>query len=145
MKNTGPRGMARKQCHQGRVRGQKDCKVTNPKKKISVIFGPRPEAIKLLPLVLEAGSAPRFDCRVCVTAQHRELLDDALEGFGISADRDLDLMEPGQSLGDLTARAVAALDKYLAKQRPDLVLVQGDTTTSFCAALAAFSRESFSS
>jgi UDP-N-acetylglucosamine 2-epimerase (non-hydrolysing) len=112
--------------------------VANSTKKISVIFGTRPEAIKLLPLVLEAGSDPRFDCRVCVTAQHRELLDEALQGFGVTADRDLDLMQPGQSLGDLTARAVTALDKYLAQHRPDLVLVQGDTTTSFCAALAAF-------
>jgi UDP-N-acetylglucosamine 2-epimerase (non-hydrolysing) len=106
--------------------------------KLSVIFGTRPEAIKLLPLVISAGSDPRFDCRVCVTAQHRELLDEALDGFGITADRDLDLMEPGQSLGDLTSRAVAALDRYLARHQPDLVLVQGDTTTSFCAALAAF-------
>jgi UDP-N-acetylglucosamine 2-epimerase (non-hydrolysing) len=112
--------------------------VANSKKKISVIFGTRPEAIKLLPLVIKAESDPRFDCRICVTAQHRELLDTALEGFGITADRDLDLMQPGQSLGDLTSRAVTALDLYLAKQRPDLVLVQGDTTTSFCAALAAF-------
>jgi len=112
--------------------------VANSTKKISVIFGTRPEAIKLLPLVLAAESDPRFDCRVCVTAQHRELLDEALEGFGITADRDLDLMQPGQSLGDLTSRAIAGLDEYLAQQRPDLVLVQGDTTTSFCAALAAF-------
>jgi UDP-N-acetylglucosamine 2-epimerase len=109
---------------------------SNLKNRLCVIFGTRPEAIKLLPLVIAAKSDPRFDCRICITAQHRELLDKVLDDFGITADRDLDLMQPEQSLGSLTSRAVAALDLYLAQQRPDLVLVQGDTTTSLCAALA---------
>jgi UDP-N-acetylglucosamine 2-epimerase (non-hydrolysing) len=114
---------------------------SNLKNRLCVIFGTRPEAIKLLPLVIAAKSDPRFDCRICITAQHRELLDKVLDDFGITADRDLDLMQPEQSLGSLTSRAVAALDLYLAQQRPDLVLVQGDTTTSLCAALAAFYRK----
>ncbi|MBD3868568.1 MAG: UDP-N-acetylglucosamine 2-epimerase (non-hydrolyzing) [Acidobacteria bacterium] len=115
--------------------------VGNSKSRICVIFGTRPEAIKLLPLVIAAKSDPRFDCRICVTAQHRELLDTVLDGFGISVDRDLDLMQEDQSLGSLTSRAMAALDQYLEQHRPDLVLVQGDTTTSLCAALAAFYRK----
>jgi UDP-N-acetylglucosamine 2-epimerase (non-hydrolysing) len=90
---------------------------------------------------MAAKADPRFECRICVTAQHRELLDTVLDGFGIMVDRDLDLMKPGQSLGSLTSRAMGALDNYLSEQRPDLVLVQGDTTTSLCAALAAFYRK----
>jgi UDP-N-acetylglucosamine 2-epimerase (non-hydrolysing) len=106
--------------------------------KVSVIFGTRPEAIKLAPVVLALRKDPRFVCEVCVTAQHREMLDQVLEVFGIEPDVDLDLMEPEQTLASLTARAVQAIDGYLAKGGPELVLVQGDTTTTFCAALAAF-------
>jgi len=107
-------------------------------KKISVIFGTRPEAIKLAPVILALGQRPEFACRVCVTAQHREMLDQVLKVFQIVPDSDLDLMQPDQSLADLTARATQALDRLLRQERPDLVLVQGDTTTVFCAALAAF-------
>lgn len=107
-------------------------------KKISVIFGTRPEAIKLAPVVLELKGRSDVACRVCVTAQHRQMLDQVLDVFGIVPDVDLDLMRPNQSLGGLTARAIEALDHYLAEDRPDVVLVQGDTTTVFCAALAAF-------
>jgi UDP-N-acetylglucosamine 2-epimerase (non-hydrolysing) len=114
--------------------------LTSPKK-ICVVFGTRPEAIKLLPLVTAARSDPRFDCRVCVTAQHRELLDQVLSAFRIPVDKDLDLMKPAQSLSDLTSRAITAIGEYLETAQPDLVLVQGDTTTSFCAALAAFYRK----
>jgi UDP-N-acetylglucosamine 2-epimerase (non-hydrolysing) len=103
-----------------------------------VIFGTRPEAIKLAPVVLGLRAARDIECRVCATAQHREMLDQVLEAFGIRADADLDLMRPGQSLGELTASAIRALDSWLAGELPDLVLVQGDTTTVLCAALAAF-------
>ena len=106
--------------------------------KIAVIIGTRPEAIKLAPVVLALRNQARLECRVCLTAQHRHMLDQVLEVFGIVPDTDLNLMRPGQSLGELTARAVTALDQYLAAEKPDLVLIQGDTTTVFCAALAAF-------
>ena len=109
--------------------------------KISIIFGTRPEAIKLAPVILTIRKDARFKCRVCVTAQHRQMLDQVLETFGIQPDVDLDLMRPSQSLAGLTARALEALDCYLATETPDLVLVQGDTTTVLCAALAAFYRK----
>ncbi|QTA79203.1 UDP-N-acetylglucosamine 2-epimerase [Desulfonema limicola] len=107
-------------------------------KKISVIFGTRPEAIKLAPVILKLKQNPDFDCRVCVTAQHREMLDQVLEVFGIVPDTDMNLMQPNQTLGKLTSRAIEMLDKYMADEKPDIVLIQGDTTTVFCAALAAF-------
>jgi len=106
--------------------------------KVAIIFGTRPEAIKLAPVILALKNDPRFSCQVCVTAQHREMLDQVLDVFGIKPDVDLDLMEPNQTLAGLTARAVEAIDRFLAKSKPDLVLVQGDTTTTFCAALVAF-------
>jgi len=106
--------------------------------KISVIFGTRPEAIKLAPLILALKKDPQFQCRVCITAQHREMLDQVLEIFQITPDVDLDLMRPNQSLAALTASAMTALDAYLSAEKPDLVLVQGDTTTVFVASLAAF-------
>lgn len=109
-------------------------------KRVSVIFGTRPEAIKLAPVVLALRSDSRFVCNVCVTAQHREMLDQVLDVFDIAPDIDLDLMQPGQTLAGLTSRAIEALDSYLASSKPDLVLVQGDTTTTFCAALTAFYR-----
>ncbi len=107
-------------------------------KKVSIIFGTRPEAIKLAPVILGLKKSPDIISHVCVTAQHREMLDQVLEIFGIVPDVDLNLMQKNQTLGDLTARAIRALDRYMAEHRPDLVLVQGDTTTVFCAALAAF-------
>lgn len=107
-------------------------------KKILFIFGTRPEAIKLAPVILAFRQHPEVECRVCVTAQHRAMLDQVLDVFGIVPDTDLNLMRPNQCLGDLTARAITALDRYLATEKPQLVLIQGDTTTMFCAALAAF-------
>jgi len=107
-------------------------------KKVSFIFGTRPEAIKLAPVILELKNRSDVNCRVCVTAQHRRMLDQVLEIFGIVPDVDLDVMRPNQSLGGLTSRAIDALDRYLADDKPDVVLVQGDTTTVLCAALAAF-------
>ena len=106
--------------------------------KISVIFGTRPEAIKLAPVILALRNDPRFQCRVCITAQHREMLDQVLDVFQIVPDTDLNLMRPNQTLSSLTASAIAALDGYLAAEKPDLILVQGDTTTVFVASLVAF-------
>ncbi len=106
-----------------------------------MIFGTRPEAIKLCPLVLALRRHGRFAPQVCVTAQHRELLDQVLQVFGVEPDVDLDLMRPNQTLPELTARVVTRLDEYLAAHRPDLVIIQGDTTTVFCAALAAYYRK----
>ena len=107
-------------------------------KKVSLIFGTRPEAIKLCPLILALKGHPDFQTHVCVTAQHREMLDQVLDVFGVIPDVDLDLMQPDQSLASLTSRAISAIDEYLVRYKPDLVLVQGDTTTVFCASLTAF-------
>lgn len=107
-------------------------------KKVAVVFGTRPEAIKLCPVVLAMKTDPAFDCRVCVTGQHREMLQQVLDVFGVVPDRDLALMRPNQTLGELTSRAIASIDEYLAVEKPDVVLVQGDTTTVLAGALAAF-------
>jgi UDP-N-acetylglucosamine 2-epimerase (non-hydrolysing) len=107
-------------------------------KRISVVFGTRPEAIKLAPVILALKRQPDLECRVCVTAQHREMLDQVLDVFGIAPDIDLNIMRPSQTLAGLTARATSSLDSYFTKQKPDLVLVQGDTTTVFVASLVAF-------
>lgn len=110
-------------------------------KKISLIFGTRPEAIKLCPLVLSLKKQPDFIPHVCVTGQHREMLDQVLEVFNVTPDVDLNLMQRDQTLPGLTSRAITAIDKYLADYKPDLVIVQGDTTTVLCASLAAFYRQ----
>ncbi len=110
------------------------------KRRIAAIFGTRPEAIKMAPVVLALQRERGIDCRVCVTAQHRQMLDQVLEVFDLRPDADLDLMRSDQTLADFTARAVSAIDRYLAEDEPELVLVQGDTTTVFCAALACFYR-----
>lgn len=107
-------------------------------KKVSLIFGTRPEAIKLCPLILAMKEHPDFEPHVCVTAQHREMLDQVLEVFGVIPDVDLALMQANQALAALTSRAIGAVDGYLAEHKPDMVLVQGDTTTAFCAALVSF-------
>ena len=83
---------------------------------------------------------PAFDCNVCVTGQHREMLRQVLDVFGVEPDMDLALMQPNQSLAELTSRAIVSLDKYLDREKPDAVMVQGDTTTVLCASLAAFYR-----
>jgi UDP-N-acetylglucosamine 2-epimerase (non-hydrolysing) len=107
--------------------------------KVLLIFGTRPEAIKLCPVLGHLrGRADEFQVKCCVTAQHREMLDQVLQVFGIKPDYDLDLMRPGQTLAQTSARILAALEGVLAAERPDVVLVQGDTTTTFCGALAAF-------
>jgi UDP-N-acetylglucosamine 2-epimerase len=109
------------------------------KLKILTIVGTRPEAIKLAPVILAIEGRPdRFVSRVCATAQHREMLDQALSPFGIKPDADLDIMRPSQSLAQVTARAVEGLDRIIAEERPAAVLVQGDTGTAFCGALVAY-------
>jgi UDP-N-acetylglucosamine 2-epimerase (non-hydrolysing) len=104
------------------------------------IFGTRPEAVKMAPVVQALKSQRGVESRVCVTAQHREMLDQVLGLFHIQPDHDLDLMRPDQSLVELTASILTRLDPVLEKERPDWVLVQGDTTTVMTAALAAFYR-----
>ena len=107
-------------------------------KKIGVILGTRPEAIKLAPVIRALKAHPDFDCRVCVTAQHREMLDQVLEIFGVVPDVDLNLMRSNQTLAGLTARAIDGINHYLAEEKPDAILVQGDTTTVLAGALTAF-------
>lgn len=107
-------------------------------RKLLFIFGTRPEAIKLCPAVLRLRQEADWDVKVCVTAQHRGLLDQVLEVFGVQPDHDLDLMLPGQTLFQSTSRILTGLEPVLDAEKPDLVLVQGDTTTTFAGALAAF-------
>src|SRR5437868_10863101 len=108
-------------------------------RKILLVFGTRPEAIKLCPVIRSLREYPvPFDVKVCVTAQHREMLDQVLEAFGVAHDHDLDLMLPGQTLFQSTSRILAGLEKVLEAERPAMVIVQGDTTTTLCGALAAF-------
>jgi UDP-N-acetylglucosamine 2-epimerase (non-hydrolysing) len=108
-------------------------------RKVLLVFGTRPEAIKLCPVLLHLRDcASEFEVRVCVTAQHRDMLDQVLAAFRVRPDYDLDIMLPGQTLFQSTSRIIAALEPVLAGEKPDMVLVQGDTTTTFCGALAAF-------
>lgn len=106
--------------------------------KVMSIFGTRPEAIKMAPLVKELENRSGIESFVCVTAQHREMLDQVLETFKIKPDYDLDIMKQGQTLADVTTRALVGLEEVIKKVNPDIVLVHGDTTTTFAGALAAF-------
>lgn len=107
--------------------------------KVLFILGTRPEAIKLCPVIRHVKlRSDEFDVRVCVTAQHREMLDQVLKAFDVIQDWDLDIMRPGQTLSQSTARIMSALEPILAEEHPNVVLVQGDTTTTFAAALASF-------
>lgn len=107
--------------------------------KLMTVFGTRPEAIKMCPLVLEMQKYPDFiEPIVAVTAQHREMLDQVLQLFAIKPDYDLNIMTAGQTLYDVTGRALAGLKDVLAEAQPDMVLVHGDTTTTFVGALASF-------
>lgn len=103
-----------------------------------VVFGTRPEAIKMAPVVSALKATPGVETLVCVTAQHRQMLDQVLELFGLVPDDDLDVMAPGQALPDLFARILTGMSGVLAARRPDLVLVHGDTSTTLATALAAF-------
>lgn len=102
------------------------------------IFGTRPEAIKMAPVVRELLKHPEIETKVCLTAQHREMLDQVVDLFQLPVDYDLDIMKQGQSLYDITDRVLLGLKEVLEKEKPDLVLVHGDTTTTFSATLSAF-------
>nr|WP_315017379.1 UDP-N-acetylglucosamine 2-epimerase (non-hydrolyzing) [uncultured Campylobacter sp.] len=110
-------------------------------KKILIVFGTRPEAIKMAPLVKEFKKYSEFDVKVCVTAQHRQMLDQVLEIFGIVPDYDLDIMQAGQDLYDLTSRILLKMRDVLDDFKPDIVFVHGDTTTAGIASLAAFYKQ----
>ncbi|MCG5050235.1 UDP-N-acetylglucosamine 2-epimerase (non-hydrolyzing) [Pectobacterium brasiliense] len=106
--------------------------------KVLTVFGTRPEAIKMAPLVHALAQDGAFESRVCVTAQHREMLDQVLRLFDITPDYDLDIMRPGQGLSEISCRILSGLEPVMAEFKPDLVLVHGDTTTTLATSLAAF-------
>jgi UDP-N-acetylglucosamine 2-epimerase (non-hydrolysing) len=106
--------------------------------KILSVFGTRPEAIKMAPLVLQLAEDPRFNAKLCVTAQHREMLDQVLDLFELKADFDLDIMKPGQDLTEVTTRILQGMKHVLADVKPDMVMVHGDTATTFATTLAAY-------
>ena len=106
--------------------------------KVMTIFGTRPEAIKMAPLVKELESRKEIKSIVCVTAQHREMLDQVLNIFKIKPDYDLNIMKQGQSLSEITSRVLLGLEEVIKKEEPNIILVHGDTTTTFAGALAAF-------
>ena len=108
------------------------------KKKVISVFGTRPEAIKMAPVIKELKKNPHFTSRVIVTGQHRQMLDQVLEIFKIKPDYDLNIMQPEQTLSQVTMRILGKIEEVFAKEEPDLVLVQGDTTTALVGALAAF-------
>ncbi len=108
------------------------------KLRVMSIFGTRPEAIKMAPLVKTLSGRETMESLCCVTAQHREMLDSVLDIFKLTPDFDLNIMEPGQTLSTITTKCLVGLEKVFAQAKPDLVLVHGDTTTAFSAALAAF-------
>ena len=106
--------------------------------KVMTIFGTRPEAIKMAPLALELSKRPGIDALCCVTAQHREMLDSVLDIFRLKPDYDLNIMEPRQTLSTITSKCLLGMEQVLEEAKPDLVLVHGDTSTTFAGALAAF-------
>lgn len=108
------------------------------KNKILVVFGTRPEAIKMAPVIHALNLDDSFETKVCVTGQHREMLDQVLELFSITPDYDLDIMKPNQDLSDITANIILGLREVLDEYKPDRVLVHGDTTTTFSASLASY-------
>ena len=114
---------------------------SSPYSRILTVFGTRPEAIKMAPLVHILGSHSKLTHRVCVTGQHREMLDDVVELFGINPDYDLNVMEPNQDLTDITSKVLLGMREVIEDYKPDLVLVHGDTATTFGAALSAYYKQ----
>lgn len=107
-------------------------------KKVMLVFGTRPEAIKMCPVVIEMKKSCRFETIVCVSGQHKEMLWQVMDIFGVKADYDLQVMKPGQDLFDITIRIMEGIREIMKKEKPDIVLVHGDTTTAYAAALSAF-------
>lgn len=116
----------------------KQVNVSTPYKKVMVVFGTRPEAIKMAPVVEALKARPDIETIVAVTAQHRQMLDQVMDLFGITPDVDLNVMEPGQTLAGLFAKILTGMTAVIAEHKPDLVLVHGDTSTTLASALAAF-------
>ena len=108
------------------------------RKRVGIILGTRPEAIKLASVIQVFRRSPAFDTQVILTGQHREMVEQVMQLFDLNADRDLEIMQPGQSLTDITCRSLQGLQALFQESQPEVVLVQGDTTTAFSAALAAF-------
>ena len=108
------------------------------KLRIMSVFGTRPEAIKMAPLVKELSGREEIESICCVTAQHREMLDSVLEVFGLTPDWDLDIMTPRQTLSTITSKCLTGMDEAIDALKPDLILVHGDTSTTFAGALSAF-------
>jgi UDP-N-acetylglucosamine 2-epimerase (non-hydrolysing) len=112
--------------------------MTGAKPKVAVVFGTRPEGVKMVPVIRALKSEPRLDVSVISTGQHKQMLAQILQRFEIKVDHEMDLMEPNQSLFRLSSKAIAAFEQVLKESKPDLMLVQGDTTTAFLGALCAF-------
>jgi UDP-N-acetylglucosamine 2-epimerase len=108
------------------------------RQRLLIVFGTRPEALKCFPVAQAAIASPHFDTQICVTAQHRDMVDQVIALTGMPVDYDLDIMSPGQTLFDVTTRVLTGMEKVLDEAKPDIVMVQGDTTTAMAAALAAF-------
>ena len=108
------------------------------KLRIMSVFGTRPEAIKMCPLVKELASRPQIESLCCVTAQHRQMLDSVLDVFDLKPDWDLDIMTPRQTLSTITSKCLTGMDEAIEKLEPDMILVHGDTSTTFAGALSAF-------
>ncbi|TIT29852.1 MAG: UDP-N-acetylglucosamine 2-epimerase (non-hydrolyzing), partial [Mesorhizobium sp.] len=108
------------------------------RQKLLIVFGTRPEALKCFPVVRAALAHPGFITETCITGQHREMVDQVIELTGLPVHHDLNIMQPGQTLFDVTSRVLLGMAEVLEKAKPDIVLVQGDTTTAMTAALAAF-------
>ena len=109
--------------------------------KVMTVFGTRPEAIKMAPLVEELQNTQGIESVLCVTAQHRQMLDQVLDLFKLTPDYDLNIMKPNQSISQITSNVLLGLEGVLEKEMPDIVLVHGDTSTTFGAALAAFYKQ----
>jgi UDP-N-acetylglucosamine 2-epimerase (non-hydrolysing) len=112
--------------------------MTKRKERVCIILGTRPEAIKLAPVIQVFQRVPTFELQVILTGQHREMVEQVMQLFDLKADRNLEIMQPGQSLTDITCRSLQGLEALFQQSKPELVLVQGDTTTAFAATLAAF-------
>ena len=129
-------GIARREGRRDKREGREQ--MSSRKIKVMSVFGTRPEAIKMAPLVQELASRPEFESLCCLTGQHRQMLDSVMEIFHLKAQYDLDIMERQQTLSSITTKTLLGMERVLTEAEPDLVLVHGDTSTTFAGALAAF-------